>query len=103
MRMFATVAMAVLMVRGVCAAPVTFSGSASNQVVLTGPGEVQWEVENDGGTNDGTPTGACSAGPGLTVNEAQFSGSKTDAFDAGLTVWIDDVIFVSPDAVDVTD
>lgn len=102
MRMLATAATAaLLMARGALAASVTFSGSSP--IVLTGPGEVQWQVQNDGGTDDGTPNGTCSAAGGLTVEDAQFSAARQDAFDSGLTVWIDDVIFVSPDAVDVTD
>jgi hypothetical protein len=102
MRMLATAAMAALMVRAAFAAPVTFSGSPDNAVTLTGPGTVQWFVTNNGGTGDGTPNGACTNAPGLSVKDALFSETHGDAFDSGLTVWIDDVIFVSPDTVDVT-
>lgn len=103
MRILVMVAMAAVMVRGAFAAPVTFSGSPDNQIVLSGPGEVQWFVQNDGGTGDGTPVGTCTSSAGLTVKDARFSASKGDAFDSGLTVWMDDVILVSPDTVDVTD
>ena len=101
MATWSAVLVAAALVRGAAAAPVTFSGSGG-QIVLTGPGQVTWQVQNNGGTGDGTPTGICADVPGLTVADAQFSDTQGDAYDSGLTVWIDGAIFVAPDAVDVT-
>jgi hypothetical protein len=102
MRILWTAALCTLVARAAIAATVTFSGSPLNEIQLAGPGEVLWRVTNFGGTNDGTLTGSCNNSPGLTVVDAQSSQAHADAFDDGLTVWIDGAIFVAPDAVDVT-
>jgi hypothetical protein len=74
---------------------------------LTGSGAT-WEVTNSGGTNNGLPTGTSDFSPGLTVNDTTLGGvppvGKDDAFDNGLTVWVNNAIFalVEPASADVT-
>jgi hypothetical protein len=71
--------------------------------ILSGGGAT-WQVTNSGGTNNGLPTGTSDFSPGLTVDTTTL-GTKDDAFDNGLTVWVDNVIFALPDppaTVDVT-
>jgi hypothetical protein len=95
-----------VLARGASAAPVTFSGAPLNTIDLTGVLGTDWKIANIAGTNDGTPTGSCNfTAPGLSVIDATLDPSganKSDAFDNGLTLWVDDVIYVSPDTVDVT-
>ncbi len=95
-----------VLARVASAVPVTFSGAPMNTIHLTGVLATDWQILNVGGTNDGTPTGSCTfTTPGLAVGDAILDPSgvnKGDPFDNGLTLWVDDVIYVSPDTVDVT-
>jgi hypothetical protein len=86
------------------AAPVSFSGSSGTISVPGGEGS-EWLLTNHAGTDNGLPVGGfCSGAPGLGVLEAQlptFRGGF-DAFDNGLTVFVDNQQYVSPDTVDLT-
>jgi hypothetical protein len=87
-----------LLLAGPAAAVVT-----PTPTVLSGGGAT-WQVTNSGGTNTGLPTGTSNFSIGLTVNDTTL-GTKNDAFDNGLTVWVNNVIFALPDppaTVDVT-
>jgi hypothetical protein len=62
-----------------------------------------WIVDNIGGTSNGLPTGGtCDGSPGLMVLDASV-GAKSNAFDNGLQVWVNDAIFVAPASVDLVD
>ncbi|MCH8919378.1 MAG: hypothetical protein IIA23_01570, partial [Chloroflexi bacterium] len=62
-----------------------------------GPGGSEWDVQNEGGTSNGLPAGGDDDdSPGLNIHDAQFTGGQSDAFDHGLMVFVDDVIFVAP-------
>jgi hypothetical protein len=82
------------------AAPVAFTGT----IELTGGLGATWRVTDDNGTDTGSILGLCSGAPGLGIGDAEFvpGVAVEDAFDGGLTVWVDDSIFVSPETVDVT-
>jgi hypothetical protein len=82
------------------AAPVTFTSSPT--ITLSGA-NAMWFVTNTGRTSNNLPTGGMASftSPGLTVQDASL-GAQTDALDNGLTLWIDNAIFGSPDTVDVT-
>lgn len=85
------------------AAPAKFSMSLGNEIPLIGGLETAWAIYNMAGTDTG-PTGTCNLSPGLGIREVTLDplgADKRDAFDTGLTVWVDDVIFVSPDTVDL--
>ncbi len=83
------------------AAPVSFAGSGG-QITLTSGGDAQWQVVGNFGTSNGTPAGTCTTtGSGLAVADGSFGG-KSNAFDYGLTVWVNDALFTTPDTVDVT-
>jgi hypothetical protein len=103
-------AMAALLLGGVLgaspvgAAPAKFSMSLGNKIPLIGALDTAWDVYNMAGTDTGLPTGTCNLSPGLGVREVTLDPlftNETDAFDTGLTVWVDDVIFISPDTVDL--
>ena len=76
-------------------------------LVSGGEGSV-WEFANFIGTDNGLPVGGtCDAGPGLGVEDAHLTTSgdvvlQGDAFDGGLTVFVDNQQYVSPDTVDLT-
>lgn len=59
-------------------------------------GGASWDIVNTGGTSNGRPTGGtCDNSPGLAVLDAQLlAPSKVDAFDYGLSLWVNDNIFV---------
>lgn len=77
------------------AAPVTLPQTLS-------AGGVQWSVDNSGGTSSGQPgSGRCDSSPGLTVKDASLQG-LIDAFDNGLSVWVNGAIFTPGRTVDVT-
>jgi hypothetical protein len=75
-----------------------------------GPGGSGWFLINDGGTDNGLPTGGmCEGDPGLTVADATLDtsdttavGIQTDAYDNAAMLWLDDVVFIAPEPVDVT-
>jgi hypothetical protein len=68
-------------------------------VVLNGGGPSTWQVTNSGGTNNGLPTGTSDFSAGLTVDNVTL-GTQDDAFDNGLTVWVDNQIFALPEPAD---
>ncbi|HEV7735543.1 MAG TPA: hypothetical protein VGR62_25435 [Candidatus Binatia bacterium] len=83
------------------AAPVSFAGSGG-QITLTSGGNAQWQVVGNFGTSDGTPTGTCNTtGTGLAVADGVL-GAKSNAFDGALAVWVDGVLFTTPNTVDVS-
>jgi hypothetical protein len=69
--------------------PVTLPQTLTN-------GGASWDIVNTGGTSNGRPTGGtCDNSPGLAVLDAQLlAPSKVDAFDYGLTLWVNDNIVV---------
>jgi hypothetical protein len=75
-----------------------YAGAQTLPQTLNGGGPSTWQVTNSGGTNDGLPTGTSDFSPGLTVNDVTL-GSGTpqdDAFDNGLTVWVNNQILAAP-------
>jgi Tol biopolymer transport system component len=77
--------------------------SSNETQTLTGggPGGSSWFINNLGGTDNGLPTGGfCASTPGLTVFDASL-GNQGDAFDNGLTLWVNDTVFVAPPIVDL--
>lgn len=89
------------------AAPVTFSGAPAHQIELHSGSFARWIVSNTAGTAEGLPTGTCADDlPGLAVYDAVFDPGgvgKGDAFDHAFALWVDNALFVAPDAVDLTD
>jgi hypothetical protein len=88
------------------AAPVSFS-SASNQTITVPGGEDSlWFFWNRAGTDNGLPVGGSwNASPGLSVEDAGLDTATSvlgDAFDNGLTVFVNNQRYVSPDTVDLT-
>ena len=64
-----------------------------------------WEsVENDSGTSNGDPVGgATDDSPGLGVDDAHLvSTGQDDAFDQGMTLWVNNDIYVAPPGPTVT-
>jgi hypothetical protein len=62
-----------------------------------------WSIWNNSGTSNGLPVGGtCTErfNSGLGVISGQLATSETDAFRHGLTVFVDNQQFVSPDIVD---
>jgi hypothetical protein len=77
----------------------TPSGRAQTPVTLPQTltnGGASWDIVNTGGTTNGRPSGgACDNSPGLAVFDAALlAPAKVDAFDHGLSLWINDNIFV---------
>lgn len=69
---------------------------------LVGGGTSVWQVENDGGTDNGLPAGgSCEGEPGLTVTDANIPAGG-DAYDNAAMLWLNDSVFVAPDPVDLT-
>ena len=66
-----------------------------------------WTVTPTGGTTDGTPTGTVTGTvPGLAVYDATYSPAsspRTDAFDYGLTLWVNNQIYAPTTVVSYTD
>lgn len=89
------------------AATVTFSGAADKTIALSSGSLAKWSISNTTGTNNGLPTGTClSSAPGISVLDAELDPNgthKLDAFDGAFAIWVDDVRFVSPDSVDLSD
>jgi hypothetical protein len=68
-----------------------------------GSGEAGWQVAGDGGTTTATPAGGSANGsPGFVVRNAFTPLSLGSAMDAGLTVWVDGVIY-APGAADLVE
>jgi hypothetical protein len=87
------------------AAPVTFSGSPAEGAILVSGGEDSiWAIWNFAGTTNGLPVGgACDIpdAPGLGVGDASLT-DQAGVFDNGLTVFVNNQQYVSPDTVDLT-
>lgn len=99
------VAMACGIATTVTAATVRFSDVPSNIIELQSGTLATWSVRNDAGTTGGLPTGVCDGAPGLAVHDAVFqpgSLNKTDAVDDAFMLWVDNHVFVAPNAVDVS-
>lgn len=89
----------------VTAATVRFTDVPSNIIELQSGTLATWSVRNDAGTAGGLPTGVCDGAPGLAVHDAVFqpgSLNKVDAVDDAFMLWVDNHVFVAPNAVDVT-
>lgn len=85
------------------AATVTINNS--DFISVTGGEGSEWLFWNGAGTDNGLPVGGnCgSENPGLGVVDAAVDmGAQGDAFDEGLTVFVDNQQYVSPDTVDLT-
>lgn len=68
---------------------------------LTGAG-ASWFIQNAWGTTNGEPTGGVGrAKPGLAVGEAELN-PQVDALDGGMSLYVNNQIFVASDTVDVT-
>jgi hypothetical protein len=67
-------------------------------------GGAQWFITNSAGNNEGLPnTGGCNGSPGFAINDAALpSAAQGDAFDLGLTMWVDNSIFASPGPAGIT-
>ena len=107
------------------AAPVNFDSFDNGSIEVNGGEGSQWLVFNNSGTSNALPAGGicdgspglgildalipdglpvdgfCSGAPGLGVVEAVV-GTQGDAFDNGLTVFVNNQQYVSPDTVDLT-
>jgi Tol biopolymer transport system component len=80
-------------------AHVNRGGTNVEELTGGGPGGTRWIVANDGGTSNRQPIdGVCDASGGLRVADG-ILGNQADAFDDGLTIWINDRIFVAPGSV----
>lgn len=79
--------------------------SDGTEIILAGGSAgatATWDVQNIGGTSNGLPTGGrCIQSPGLAIEDGALD-SQRNAFDFGLTLWVDNAIFVAPSPVDVT-
>jgi hypothetical protein len=59
-----------------------------------GSGEAGWQIAGDGGTTSATPAGGAANGsPGFVVRNAFTPLSLGSAFDAGLTLWVNGVVY----------
>ncbi len=76
--------------------PVTIGGGG-------GSGEAGWQIAGDGGTTSATPAGGAANGsPGFVVRNAFTPLSLGSTMDAGVTVWVDGVIYAPAGADLVT-
>jgi hypothetical protein len=66
--------------------------------VLNGGG-ARWVIDNDNGTDNALPAGGeCDGSPGFGVGDASLPDAEQgDAFDNGVTIWVNDSIFVAPE------
>ena len=66
-----------------------------------------WTVSPKGGTDNGLPNGIASGtAPGLAVYDAIYrpaSSPRTDAFDYGLTLWVNNQIYAPTTVISYTD
>lgn len=88
------------------AATVAFSGQPGQSIPLDSGTLATWDVRNDIGTGNGLPTGTCGSNPQLGVYDSTLDPNginKGDAVDGAFLLWVNDVQFVAPDSVDVTD
>jgi hypothetical protein len=84
------------------AAPVTFVDL--DAISVTGGEGSEWFFWNNAGTDNGLPVGGfCDVSSGLGVEDANLPVfAQDDAFDQGLTVFVNNQQYVSPDTVDLT-
>lgn len=85
----------VLLLLAASARPASALPVSPPQDLVGGPAgsRVTATVENTGGTSNRDPTGGfCDESAGLTIKDAQLE-ARTDAFDNGLTLWVNDAIF----------
>ncbi|MEX1254630.1 MAG: Ig-like domain-containing protein [Dehalococcoidia bacterium] len=96
-------AFAALAVIGGTMAPRALAGGET--LTGGGPGGSEWDVDNEGGTDNGLPTGGqCdSEFGGMTVDDATLDpgdtttiGAQSDAYDNGLILWLDNAIYDPP-------
>ena len=76
--------------------------SPAGLTVMPGVGALEWNIENDGGSNATAFTGNCKSTPGLTIDDARSANGDTDAFDTAYTIYVDGAPFVAPDPSDLT-
>ena len=71
---------------------------------ISGNDAVWDDVENDSGTSNGDPVGgSADDSPGLGIDDAHLvSTGQDDAFDQGMTLWVNDDIYVAPPGPTVT-
>ena len=68
-----------------------------------GPGGSIWIVGNTSGTDTGLPDGRVYPGtPGLAVEDATLGGIVGSAYDTGMTLWVNNSIFIAPASVTTT-
>lgn len=93
------------LVRAATGAPVRFSDE--DPIVLNDGEASAWQITNRFSTSNGLPTGGngTSSGSGLAILDVSSSADpvRGDAFDGGNLVFVDNVQFVAPDTVDVSD
>jgi hypothetical protein len=71
---------------------------ATLPVDISGNDAIWDDVENTAGTSNGDPVGGTANGsPGFGVDDARIvSTNQTDAFDTGMTLWVNNDIYVAP-------
>ena len=85
------------------AAPVNFDSFDNGSIEVNGGEGSQWLVFNNSGTSNALPAGGiCDGSPGLGILDALIPDGS-DAFDTvGLTVFVNNQQYVSPNTVDLT-
>lgn len=67
-----------------------------------GVGGSTWIVGNTSGTDTGLPDGRVSSNPGLAVEDATLGSIGGSAYDTGMTLWVNNGIFIAPASVTTT-
>jgi len=68
-----------------------------------GPGGSTWIVGNTSGTDTGLPDGRVTPGkPGLAVEDAKLGSIVGSAYDTGMTLWVNNSLFIAPMPVTTT-
>ncbi len=67
-----------------------------------GLGGSTWIVGNTSGTDTGLPDGRVSSNPGLAVEDAKLGSIVGSAYDTGMTLWVNNSIFIAPASVTTT-
>ncbi|MCC2671997.1 MAG: hypothetical protein K0Q72_4468, partial [Armatimonadetes bacterium] len=98
---FAVTALALSIVAGQLTAQ---AGSPVGLPATITGNDAEWFIQNDQGTSNGDPVGGSGiSGPGLGTNDARLiSTNQGDAFDGGMTLWVNNDIYVAPPSPTVT-